>query len=232
MAELRGLLVDMDGTLLDSEKVWDVALNDLASWLGGTLSAPARASMLGSNMYRSIGILHDDLGVDADPARSADQLTARTAELFAEDKYQEYMLVHGIGVEMAEALAELWHRRIREELGIADEDGPDLHGLFRQQYRGGRYSWGYPACPEHTEKQTLWELLDVQQRTGIELTESMAMWPGAAVSGWYFSHPQAQYFVVGRLGRDQVADYAERKGWTLTQAEKWLSPSLGYDPDD
>src|SRR5207237_7119036 len=99
--------------------------------------------------------------------------------------------------------------------------------LIAERYAGSRRAPGSPACPDHTEKLTLWELLDVEQRTGIELTESMAMWPGASVSGWYFSHPQSQYFVVGRLGRDQVSAYAERKGWTLTEAEKWLSPSLG-----
>lgn len=79
---------------------------------------------------------------------------------------------------------------------------------------------------------TLWKLMDVKERTGIELTESMAMWPGAAVSGWYFSHPQSQYFVVGRLAQDQVADYAKRKGWTLAEAERWLAPNLGYNPED
>ncbi len=104
--------------------------------------------------------------------------------------------------------------------------------LIAEKYAGIRPAPGYPACPDHTEKQTLWELLDVEAATGIRLTESMAMWPGAAVSGWYFSHPQSQYFVVGRLGRDQVADYAERKGWTLAEAERWLSPNLGYDPED
>ena len=108
----------------------------------------------------------------------------------------------------------------------------DSESLIAERYVGIRPAPGYPACPEHTEKQTLWELLDVQASVGIELTESMAMWPGAAVSGWYFSHPDSQYFVVGRLGRDQVADYAERKGWSLAEAERWLSPNLGYDPDD
>ena len=108
----------------------------------------------------------------------------------------------------------------------------DNVGLIKEKYDGIRPAPGYPACPDHTEKQTIWELLDVEANTGIELTESMAMWPGASVSGWYFSHPQSQYFVVGRLGRDQVADYAERKGWTLAEAERWLSPNLGYDPDD
>jgi 5-methyltetrahydrofolate--homocysteine methyltransferase len=97
---------------------------------------------------------------------------------------------------------------------------------------GIRPAPGYPACPEHTEKTTIWELMDVQDRTGIELTESMAMWPGAAVSGWYFSHPQSQYFVVGRVSQDQVADYAKRKGWTLKEAERWLGPNLAYNPED
>ncbi|WP_201407022.1 vitamin B12 dependent-methionine synthase activation domain-containing protein, partial [Mycobacterium paraintracellulare] len=84
----------------------------------------------------------------------------------------------------------------------------------------------------HTEKATLWKLMDVHERTGIELTESMAMWPGAAVSGWYFSHPQSQYFVVGRMAQDQVADYARRKGWTLKEGERWLSSNLAYNPED
>ena len=104
--------------------------------------------------------------------------------------------------------------------------------LIAERYDGIRPAPGYPACPDHTEKLTLWELLDVEASTGIALTESMAMWPGASVSGWYFCHPQSQYFVVGRLGRDQVDDYAERKGWTLAEAERWLSPNLGYDPED
>jgi 5-methyltetrahydrofolate--homocysteine methyltransferase len=109
---------------------------------------------------------------------------------------------------------------------LANED------LVAERFRGIRPAFGYPACPDHTEKKSLWELLDVEARTGIELTESMAMWPGASVSGVYYSHPQSQYFVVGRLGRDQVSEYAERKGWTLEEAERWLSPNLGYDPDD
>ncbi|CQD20592.1 B12-dependent methionine synthase [Mycolicibacterium conceptionense] len=104
--------------------------------------------------------------------------------------------------------------------------------MIGEKYVGIRPAPGYPACPEHTEKVTLWKLLDVQERTGIELTDSMAMWPGAAVSGWYFSHPQSQYFVVGRMAQDQVADYAKRKGWTLAEAERWLAPNLGYNPED
>jgi len=148
------------------------------------------------------------------------------------DDYSAIML-ESLADRLAEAFAERLHQRVRTEFWghVLDED-LDNAALIAEKYQGIRPAPGYPACPEHTEKRTLWELLDVQANTGIELTESMAMWPGAAVSGWYFSHPQSQYFVVGRLARDQVQDYAERKGWTLAEAERWLSPNLGYDPDD
>ncbi len=148
------------------------------------------------------------------------------------DDYSAIM-VEALADRLAEAFAERLHQRVRRELWghSADEDlSPD--DLIRERYTGIRPAPGYPACPDHTEKLALWDLLDVEAATGMTLTESMAMWPGASVSGWYFSHPQSQYFVVGRLGRDQVADYAERKGWTLAETERWLSPSLGYDPED
>ena len=143
------------------------------------------------------------------------------------------ILLESLADRLAEAFAERLHQRVRTELwGHVPEEDLDNEALIAEKYSGIRPAPGYPACPEHTEKRTLWDLLDVEATTGIELTESMAMWPGAAVSGWYFSHPQSQYFVVGRLGRDQVASYAERKGWTLPEAERWLSANLGYDPDD
>ena len=143
------------------------------------------------------------------------------------------ILLESLADRLAEAFAERLHERVRKEFwGHAADEQLDNESLIAEKYSGIRPAPGYPACPDHTEKQTLWELLDVKASTGIELTESMAMWPGAAVSGWYFSHPQSQYFVVGRLGRDQVAEYAERKGWTLAETERWLSPNLGYDPDD
>ncbi|MEZ5089529.1 MAG: vitamin B12 dependent-methionine synthase activation domain-containing protein [Micropruina sp.] len=128
--------------------------------------------------------------------------------------------------------AERLQRVRREFWGYATQETLTNDDLIAEKYRGIRPAPGYPACPDHTEKQTLWNLLDVQRRTGIELTDSMAMWPGAAVSGWYFSHPDSRYFVVGRLGRDQVESYAERKGWTLAETERWLSPNLGYDPEE
>src|SRR6476660_4225995 len=167
---------------------------------------------------------------------------AVTAGLGAQDRilamkadHDDYsaILLEALADRLAEAFAERLHQRVRTEFwGHEPDEQLDNEALIAEKYHGIRPAPGYPACPEHTEKRTLWEPLSVQESTGIELTDGMAMWPGAAVSGWYFSHPQAQYFVVGRLGRDQVADYAERKGWTLAEAERWLSPNLGYDPED
>jgi 5-methyltetrahydrofolate--homocysteine methyltransferase len=143
------------------------------------------------------------------------------------------ILLESLADRLAEAFAERMHERVRRELwGYAPGEHLDNRQLIKEQYAGIRPAPGYPASPDHTEKKTLWDLLDVTANTGMELTDSMAMWPGASVSGLYFSHPESQYFVVGRLGPDQVADYAERKGWTLAEAERWLSANLGYDPED
>ncbi|MDO9456013.1 methionine synthase [Nocardioides sp.] len=143
------------------------------------------------------------------------------------------ILIESLADRLAEAFAERLHQRVRTEFwGHVSDETLSNEDLIREKYEGIRPAPGYPACPDHTEKLTLWDLLDVEAATGITLTESMAMWPGASVSGWYFSHPDSQYFVVGRLGRDQVASYAERKGWTLAETERWLSPNLGYEPED
>jgi 5-methyltetrahydrofolate--homocysteine methyltransferase len=160
-------------------------------------------------------------------------LPDRVAAFRKEHDDYSAILAESLADRLAEAFAERLHERVRTEFwGYAEDERLTDEDLIAERYRGIRPAPGYPACPEHTEKQTLWSLLDVEASTGIQLTESMAMWPGASVSGWYFSHPQSQYFVVGRLGRDQVADYAERKGWTVREAERWLSANLGYDPED
>ncbi|MFO6453774.1 MULTISPECIES: methionine synthase [unclassified Aeromicrobium] len=160
---------------------------------------------------------------------STERVAAFKAEL---DDYSAIM-VEALADRLAEAFAERLHERVRTELwGYSPDEKLSNTELIKEKYDGIRPAPGYPACPEHTEKRTIWELLDVEARTGIELTESMAMWPGASVSGLYFSHPQSQYFVVGRIGRDQVQDYAERKGWTIAEAERWLSPNLGYRTED
>jgi 5-methyltetrahydrofolate--homocysteine methyltransferase len=143
------------------------------------------------------------------------------------------ILLESLADRLAEAFAERMHERVRKDFwGYAADEQLDNEALVKESYRGIRPAPGYPACPDHTEKLKLWQLLDVQAETGIELTESMAMWPGAAVSGWYFAHPQSQYFVVGRLGKDQVEEYAARKGMSLREAERWLAPNLGYEPED
>jgi 5-methyltetrahydrofolate--homocysteine methyltransferase len=143
------------------------------------------------------------------------------------------ILLEALADRLAEAFAERLHERVRREVwGYARDERHTPEELISERYRGIRPAPGYPACPDHTEKVTLLSLLGGEEATGVRLTESMAMWPGASVTGWYFSHPESQYFVVGRLGRDQVEDYAVRKGWDLPTAERWLGPNLGYDPAD
>src|SRR5947209_10951560 len=166
---------------------------------------------------------------------------AVTAGLGSVEKVQEFkaalddysaILLESLADRLAEAFAERLHERVRTEFwGYQPDEALDAQALIKEKYVGIRPAPGYPACPEHTEKQVLWDLLDVKANTGIELTESMAMWPGASVSGMYFSHPQSQYFVLGHIGRDQVEDYAARKGWTMVEAERWLSPNVGYRSD-
>jgi len=149
-----------------------------------------------------------------------------------EAEHDDYsaIILKALADRLAEAFAERLHQRVRTEFwGYAGGEQLDNAALIAEAYQGIRPAPGYPACPDHTEKGTLWELLDVRQNAGIELTESYAMLPTAAVSGWYFSHPDARYFAVGKIGLDQVENYAARKGWTLSQAERWLSPNLGYD---
>jgi 5-methyltetrahydrofolate--homocysteine methyltransferase len=149
----------------------------------------------------------------------------------AHDDYSSIML-KALADRLAEALAERMHERVRRELwGYAPEEHLDGDGLIEEKYRGIRPAPGYPACPDHTEKATLWQLIDPQENAGIRLTESFAMFPTAAVSGFYFSHPEAHYFGVGKIDRDQVLSYAQRKGLSVPVAERWLAPNLGYDPD-
>ncbi|HTL20053.1 MAG TPA: methionine synthase [Steroidobacteraceae bacterium] len=145
------------------------------------------------------------------------------------DDYSAIML-KALADRLAEAAAEHFHERVRRELwGYAAEEALTNEQLVREEYRGIRPAPGYPACPDHTEKEKLWRLLDAERNAGIRLTESYAMYPTAAVSGWYIGHPQAHYFVLGKIDRDQVEDYARRKGWTLAEAQRWLAPNLGYE---
>src|SRR5262245_42636383 len=130
---------------------------------------------------------------------------------------------------LAEAFAERMHERVRREFwGYEKDENLSNEDLIKEKYRGIRPAPGYPACPDHTEKRTLFQLLDGEKATGVTLTESFAMWPASSVSGWYFSHPQSHYFGVGKIARDQVEDYARRKGMKVADVERWLSPNLGY----
>jgi len=146
----------------------------------------------------------------------------------AENDDYNAIMVEALADRLAEAFAECLHKRVRDEWGYGRKEGLSTEDLIRERYRGIRPAAGYPACPDHTEKQTLWRLLDVQRRTGMLLTESFAMWPGSSVSGLYFAHPQARYFSLGKIDRDQVADYSARKGISLREAERWLGPNLNY----
>jgi 5-methyltetrahydrofolate--homocysteine methyltransferase len=148
----------------------------------------------------------------------------------AHDDYSAIM-IKALADRLAEAFAERLHQLVRKELwAYAPDETLSNAELIAEKYRGIRPAPGYPAQPDHTEKATLFSLLDAEERTGVKLTESFAMWPGAAVCGLYFSHPESHYFGVGKIERDQVGDYARRKGWSVGEAERWLAPILNYDP--
>jgi 5-methyltetrahydrofolate--homocysteine methyltransferase len=148
----------------------------------------------------------------------------------AQDDYNS-ILVKALGDRLAEAFAERMHERVRKEFwGYAADEQLDNDALIAEAYRGIRPAPGYPACPDHTEKRTLFDLLSAEANAGIELTESFAMTPASSVSGWYFGHEDSRYFGVGRVERDQVEDYARRKGMAVPEVERWLAPVLNYDP--
>ncbi|NNM20208.1 MAG: methionine synthase [Gammaproteobacteria bacterium] len=163
-------------------------------------------------------------------AVAAGGLTERVAAFEADNDDYNAILLKSLADRFAEAFAERLHERVRREYwGYAADEKLGNNQLIAEDYRGIRPAPGYPSCPDHTEKQTLWQLLDVEARAGISLTESFAMLPTAAVSGWYFSHPDSKYFPLGQIARDQVVDYARRKGVSIEAAERWLSPVLGYE---
>ena len=147
-------------------------------------------------------------------------------------KHDDYnaIMAEALADRLAEAFAECLHKRVRDEWGYGRSENLTTDELIHEKYRGIRPAPGYPACPDHMEKGTIWRLLDVEANTGIKLTESYAMWPGSSVSGLYFAHPEARYFALGKIDRGQVADYAERKGMSMAEVERWLSPNLNYDP--
>jgi 5-methyltetrahydrofolate--homocysteine methyltransferase len=148
----------------------------------------------------------------------------------AENDDYNAIMAEAIADRLAEAFAECLHKRVRDEWGYGCGEDLSNADLIQEKYRGIRPAPGYPACPDHTEKGTIWQLLDVQANTGIQITESFAMWPGSSISGLYFAHPESRYFNLGKIDRDQVADYHERKGMSVAEVERWLGPNLNYDP--
>ena len=148
----------------------------------------------------------------------------------AENDDYNAIMAEAIADRLAEAFAECLHKCVRDEWGYGRQEGLSNADLIHEKYRGIRPAPGYPACPDHTEKGTIWQLLDVEANTGIRITESFAMWPGSSISGLYFAHPESRYFSLGKIDRDQVADYHERKGMSVAEVERWLGPNLNYDP--
>jgi 5-methyltetrahydrofolate--homocysteine methyltransferase len=145
------------------------------------------------------------------------------------DDYNAIM-AEALADRLAEAFAEYLHKQVRDAWGYGRSENLTPEELIQESYRGIRPAPGYPACPDHTEKGTIWRLLDVEVKTGIKITESFAMWPGSSVSGLYLAHPQSRYFSLGKIDRDQVTDYAARKGMNVVEVERWLGQNLNYDP--
>jgi len=172
--------------------------------------------------------LHDHIGAFA--VTSGIGLKELCDRFRAEHDDYNAIMAEAIADRLAEAFAECLHKRVRDEWGYGCAEGLSNADLIAEKYRGIRPAAGYPACPDHTEKGTLWRLLDVQANTGMLITESFAMWPGSSVSGLYFAHPESRYFSLGKIDRDQVADYSERKGMSVAEVERWLGQNLNYDP--
>jgi 5-methyltetrahydrofolate--homocysteine methyltransferase len=172
--------------------------------------------------------LADHLGAFA--VTSGIGLKALTDKFRAENDDYNAIMAEAVADRLAEAFAERLHKRVRDEWGYGAAENFTPAELIQEKYRGIRPAPGYPACPDHTEKGTIWRLLDVQANTGMQITESFAMWPGSSVSGLYFAHPESRYFSLGKIDRDQVADYSERKGMSVAEVERWLGQNLNYDP--
>jgi len=174
--------------------------------------------------------LHDHIGGFA--VTSGIGLKEVCDQFRAENDDYNAIMAEAVADRLAEAFAECLHKRVRDEWGYGREEGLSSSDLIEEKYRGIRPAAGYPACPDHTEKGPLWQLLDVQANTGMLITESFAMWPGSSVSGLYFSQPESRYFSLGKIDSDKVADYHERKGMTVAEVERWLGPNLNYDPSE
>jgi 5-methyltetrahydrofolate--homocysteine methyltransferase len=189
---------------------------------------PGRPNLALSDFIAPIGVPDFIGGFVVTAGLGEDKHIKRFEE--AKDDYSA-ILLRALADRLAEAFAERMHEKVRKEYwGYAPDENLANEHLIAEKYRGIRPAPGYPAQPEHSEKATLFKLLDAESRIGVSLTESYAMWPGSSVSGFYFAHPESRYFGVGKIERDQVEDYARRKSWTMQEAERWLGPLLNYNP--
>ena len=199
----------------------------------------ARLPMLRQQQKKRLGGPYFSLTDFVAPRGYADYIGAfaLTAGLGADEKTAAFkdalddynaILLQAVADRLAEAFAEYLHAKARRDWGYGLGETLSHADVIREKYRGIRPAPGYPACPDHTEKRTLFDLLRVEQETDIRLTETFAMWPAASISGWYFAHPQARYFSVGKIDADQVADYARRKRVSIAEMERWLAPNLDY----
>ena len=206
----------------------DAVVHTLRQQMGKTTDAPNYA--MSDFLAPADSGVEDWLGMFVVTAGGG--LETRVAEFKANGDDYSAILLEALADRVAEALAERLHELVRKELwGYGSDEMLDLRGLVKEEYTGIRPAPGYPACPDHSEKQTIFEVLDAPKRIGVELTESCAMLPAASVCGYYFARPEAHYFGLGRIERDQAADYARRKGMPLSVAERWLRSNLNYEPE-
>lgn len=242
----KNLVIEIDGAIhqLPENQISDQERTRILNELGFSVIRFTNEEVL-NDTVNVLGTIEKSLRSTTPPLmggpRGADYIGAFavTAGIGIEEHVKRFEQVHddysaimlkALADRLAEAFAERMHERVRKEFwSYAADETLDNEALISEKYQGIRPAPGYPACPEHTEKRTLWKLLDPEQRSGIQLTESCAMYPTAAVSGWYFSHPEAKYFGLGQIGKDQVEDYARRKGMSVAEAERWLAPVLNYD---
>jgi 5-methyltetrahydrofolate--homocysteine methyltransferase len=230
------------GKLLTARGVYGIfpasALGDDVQLAGGDLPTLHFLRQQGDNeVCRSLADfiapgetgLADSIGAFA--VTSGIGLKTLTEQYRADNDDYNAIMAEAIADRLAEAFAECLHKRVRDEWGFGRAEGLAPAELIQERYRGIRPAPGYPACPDHTEKGTIWHLLDAEAATGIQLTESFAMWPGSSISGLYFAHPEARYFSLGKIDRDQVVEYAGRKRMTASEVERWMGPNLNYEPE-
>jgi 5-methyltetrahydrofolate--homocysteine methyltransferase len=219
---------DVDDIVLFGDKARKFPLATLHALRQQMPREAGRANMALADFIAPSGV-DDFIGGFAVTAGLGEEAHVKRFEA-AHDDYSA-ILLRALADRFAEAFAERLHERVRRELwAYAPQESLTNEELVKETYRGIRPAPGYPAQPDHTEKGTLFKLLDAEARAGIKLTESFAMWPGSSVSGLYFSHPESRYFGIGKIERDQIEDYAARKGWTVAEAERWLAPVLNYNP--